>query len=106
MCHLYDPRREVPHVDELHPALRVVGDQDLAASGDPAWPVRETVRGIVWTRDQTRTDVEYPLRHLLLSSPLAQRLEPPICLSRDLLDPRIRQLLHRRVLVGPWLDGF
>src|SRR5215216_3785078 len=102
---LYDPRREISHVDVLHPTVFVVRGQHFAAGGDPARPVRETVRGIVRTRDQTWTDVQNPARHHLLSGPLAQRLEPPVSLPRDLLDRRIRELLYRRLFVGPGRDG-
>src|SRR5919107_916953 len=99
--HLHHPRREVPHVDELHAASRMVGGEDFAAGGDPTRPVREAVRGIVGARDQTGTNVEYPAGHFLLGRPLAQHLEPPVGLPRDLLALLVRELLYGRLFVGP-----
>ena len=72
-----------------------------APRGHPAHPIRETIRGIVRSHDQTGSHLENQTRHGLFGGSFAGRFEGSVCFIVDLLGMGILKLSGRSGFIHP-----
>ena len=94
-----DPLREIPHVDGLSLPLGRRRGEDLASACEAVRPVREAAGRIVRADDQPGANDESAFAQFLQHNRLAQRLEWPVAVVRDLAVREVTERRQRTVLV-------